>query len=239
MSEKKRQTELGRQGRAVVRVPLDNAPAQGGAFGAGAQVRRAMTRAVAAAMPELNTPVARAQQLSVLGPVATGVMALTEQPVRVGLRDFFDGLVGNPKGGPKAPTTPQKAATPAAPAGKPGKVVMPPQGTVDPQIAALAAILGSNLTVKEAAAVTGMLPAPAKPVDAKDRVLGQTAQLSEAMFAADIAAATELEKTDPIGAKAMSEEAFARRFARDSGLVGFDPAKLAQAQLMYDAGGQE
>jgi hypothetical protein len=161
-------------------------------------------------------------------------MALSQQPVRVAARDFFDGVAGNPKGGKKYPVQPEQPVEEALAQGRETGAV-PEIAPASAQNQILAAILGSGLTVNEAATFTGMLPAAGKPVSAKDTVMAQSAQLSKELFESQVQGARELAKTDPQGAKAMIEKATEAHFNRQAGLVGLNPVQLAQAQLMGGA----
>jgi len=132
---------------------------------------------------------------------------------------------------PAAPVaTPQKAAAPKAQVAAP--MELSPQ---DRQLAALDTILRSpNKTLSDLTAVTGMLPRP-KQTSTKDALVGQTAQLSQAIFQAQVSDATKLHAEGKITedeAKAMNAKALEAHFQRQAGIVGLNPLNLVQAQLM-------
>lgn len=242
MSEKKKQTEAGMRGEPVVRVPLTvgrPAPASGGgAYGTGQRVgeaiRREASRGAALTMDGLS-------QAPVVGPLVTGARALSQQPVRVGIRSFFEGLAGAADGSKASKAAAAVPAKPVEQALSQGRSARAQAAAApnDPVGQMLSAILASGLTVNEAATVAGMLPAAGKPASAKDTVMSQAAKLSEALFQNEINQATELAKTDPDAAKAVVEKATAAHFQRQAGLVGFNPVQLAQAALMGGAAEEE
>jgi hypothetical protein len=209
--------------------------ATSGAHAAGAQVRRAVGNATsgaatrtAMAIPGIAAPL-----------VAPIIATVGSQRGRVAVRDFVDGLIGNPKGGKKAPVQATPAPAPAR-ARQPveeslaiGRTAEPVITPHDRQLAFLDTVFRGPLTMREAAAYSQMLPQQAsKAPTAKDTVLGETAKLSQAIYQNAIDQATELAKTDPEGARAITEKATAEYFNRQAGLVGFNPVQLAQAALM-------
>lgn len=176
---------------------------------------------------------------------------LSHQSNRVAIRDFIDGLMGNPKGGARTPVQPAAAPTSLdqATAAQAARVALAAgrgaQNPITPQDR-VAAFIDSQfqgpLTMREAAAFSGMLPdvataraASGKGPKAKDTVLGQTAQLSQEIYQNQIDQAKALMATDPEGARAATEKATQDYFNRQAGLVGFNPTNLAQAALMAGA----
>lgn len=252
----KKQTELGRQGKAIVRVPLARTqtemgragepvvsvnfdtpvPVDNSAFGRG-------QRAGQVAKQSINKTAEAAMRSSLISdPLKTlAVGTLGSQGGRVAIRDFFDGLMGNPKGGPKTPVQPEPQQA-VAQALQQGRTAAPTEiAPVDRQSQLIAAILGSGLTVNEAAQVAGILPAPAnggKAPSMKDNVLGQTAALSQELYknqVAQIQAQAASGDLDTETARGAIEKATTEHFNRQAGLVGFDPLKIAQAALMDGA----
>lgn len=254
-TESDRQTARGRKGQAIVRVPI-SPPSQtelgrrGQPFvrvqfprDAGVEKIRAAADKPLTLTQAFGAPVARAvaplAELAVDAPAA--LAGLFTQEGRVKTREGFDLLAGNPYGGPKYAVQPEN---PVAQALAQGRTAAPPREipAVDRQSQLIAAILGSNLTVDEATKVTSILPAAAgggKAPSAKDNVLGNAAKLSEALFQNQVNQATELAKTDPVGARAIVDKATQDHFARQAGLVGFNPVQLAQAALLNGAGEEE
>lgn len=224
-------------GQPIVSVPLEQLPQEVGAYGmgrrGGAALKRVggMANAAAEVVSSLAAPAAI--------PLVRSAKALGQQENRVAVRDFFDGLMGNAKGGDKAPVAAKSPFGPVDQALAQGRASGPvtEMAPADRQSQLIAAILGSGLTVKEAATVAGIMPANAatKAPTAKDMVMGQAAQLSAALYSGQMQQAAELAKTDPAGAKALELQATEARFSREAGLVGFNPLQLAQAQLMGEA----
>lgn len=93
--------------------------------------------------------------------------------------------------------------------------------------------LKGGVTLRELQTLAPLVPALAKPGQStKNSVLGETAKLSQSIYANEIAQAQELAKTDEAAAQKIVESATAAYFQRNAGLVGFDPTKLALAQKL-------
>jgi hypothetical protein len=161
-----------------------------------------------------------------------------DQDARVQARAFIGGLLGIPDDPDTSPVAKAVAlAAPAAPAAsRAASVAAKP--VADPrtkQMEFLDRQFSRPLTMREAAAYSNMLPAPARPGSAKDAVFGQAAAFSQSLFQQQIAQATELAKTDPEAGRALTAKAMEAHFQRQAGLVGFNPMSLAQAQMLQDA----
>lgn len=171
-----------------------------------------------------------------IGPV---IAPVTSQGGRVAVRDFIDGLGGNPRGGVAVPVkaVPRERQQGGLTRGlaqvrAAAPVLAAPLVPQERMSAFLDTMLRGPLTLREAQAASNMLPAPAKPRTASDVVLGETAKLSQQIYADQIAQATEMAKTDPDAARDATARATDAYFARQAGLVGFNPLQLAQAELM-------
>lgn len=213
--------------------PAKAAPRKGGAHGAGAAIRSVGEGATRGLLPRALA------SIPVVGPLVAPAFT---QSGRVAARDFLDGLLGNPKGGARSdPKTfrsnapiedipdPVGAARAAGQAAGPQAAITP----YDRQLAFLDTVFQQPLTMREAQAYSGMLPArDTKTQTAKDALIGETAKLSQSIFQSAVDQAQELAKTDPEGARAIVDKARSDYFNRQSGLVGFNPVQLAQAQLM-------
>lgn len=231
-TESDRQTAAGRKGQPIVRVRFDTGDSPEAQTGRARRGEAATTVRFEPTPPKPAKPAAPGFVRTRMGPV----LNLLTQEGRVLARDGYDMLVGNPYGGPKYPVQPEPVSQALAQGRKapPPPEIMP----VDRQSQMIAAILGSGLTVNEAATVAGILPAnpgTGKPGTAKDAVLGQAAKLSQQLFASQVAQATDIAKNDPVGARAIVDKATQEHFARQAGLVGFNPVQLAQAALLDGA----
>lgn len=112
-----------------------------------------------------------------------------------------------------------------------GTVAEKPLSAQDQLSKTIASILGRNPSMSDIQALGQLIPATIKQgATSKDITLGQTAQLSQQMFAQDIANAQELAKTDAAGAKAQVAKATDAYFKRNAGLVGLNPENLTMAQ---------
>jgi hypothetical protein len=122
-----------------------------------------------------------------------------------------------------------------------------PATPITPQDAlasALQRILTSpRATMGDISRAGGLVPAVTKNAPkGRDTVLAQTAALSEAIFnhaVGEIDAAAKAGTITPDQAKVGKEKATAEWFQRNGGLVGFDPSKMVQAQLLQGADGEE
>lgn len=237
MADEKRkndQTARGMRGESFVRVKMEPSAPDNSAFGRGRQAA-----GVARQAGNLLANTARAVP-AVQNPLGAGLVALLgSQGARVAARDAFDGFVGNPKGGQKVPVQPVQPVEEALAQGREAMVEPNEIAPIDRQSQMIAAILGSGLTVNEAASVAGILPQSTgkNAPSTKDTVMASAAALSRELYEGQIAKARALEATDPDGAKAAVESAAKNYFNQTAGLVGFNPVQLAQAQLM-DQGGQ-
>lgn len=215
--------------RVSVRDGVADAAAKGDYARAAGNVVGGMVRYPAAAVVDTLAPVGQ---------------ALTALP------SFVGGVLGS-----SGDTTVVKAAPAAAAAPDPRKAVVTAlqQGRaaaatpITPQDAlakALGTILSSpNATLADISRAGGLVPAVTKNgPKAKDTVLGQTAALSEAIFQDQVGKIDEAVKAGtitPEQAVVGKEKATAAWFARNGGLVGFDPSKLVQAQLLEGADEEE
>lgn len=214
----------------LVRVPLDPGNEMGGAYGAAINLRRSAARALENA-PSPMSP----NPLRTVMPATSALAKLGSQPVRVAVADFFDGLVGNPKGGKKTPVTPDKAVEQAMTQGREALGGPNPIAPVDKQSAMIAAILGSGLTTNEAATLAGILPqtTPAKAPSVKDTVIAEASNVSKQILEQSILDAQKLQaagKTD--AARDVVSKAREIYLAQQVSLAGSNPLQIAQAQLM-------
>ena len=117
--------------------------------------------------------------------------------------------------------------------GRNARVSLTPQDQLG---AYISSVLSNGATIREVEKLGSLVPALAKPGQStKNTVLGETAKLSDAIHQdqlekinAAVKAGTITADQGTIGA----EKATAAYFARNAGLVGFDPTKLALAQQM-------
>lgn len=158
---------------------------------------------------------------------------------------IVNGALGtNLGGGSKASTTDAipAAALPAAVAPKAAGPVASAlaQGreaaVADPQAQladAIATVLGRNPSISDLQAVGALIPTTTKMSQtAKDATFGSTAKLSGAIFQQQLADAAAAHGVGTPEYKEAFNKATAAYFQRDAGLVGFDPTKLATAQLL-------
>lgn len=225
---KKDQTAAGMRGQPFVRVRM--APSPDAAARQAAQPSSSNQgfgeSVVRAAAPLVNNFV---EGLKVLPTLAT-------QEGRIKVRSGWDTLTGQPYGGEKVPVQPvEDALAQGREAMNDPEAIVP----ADRQSQLIASILGSGLTIKEAATMAGILPQTTgkSAPNTKAVVMSQAAALSRELYEDQVAKARALEATDPDGAKAAVESAAKNYFNQTAGLVGFNPVQLAQAQLM-DQGGQ-
>lgn len=200
-------------------------PNESSARRVGSQINSALRRGGAISAGIAGRAVKTAVQpiVPLVGPLAA---AIGNQGSRVAARDFVEGVVGVPA----APAA-KKAAPKAQPKAAPAAAQAPKVSDRDRTIAAINAALNTPMTLRETQAVVGLLPAATKTTQ-KDQLIGATAQLSQQMYAQQIAQATELAKTDPVGAKEMTAKATDAYFQRNAALTGFNPLQLAQASLI-------
>lgn len=233
--DKKQQNVRARQGQAATRVVFD-APVAATAYNRGAQVGRVVRDGMAQGMETAGNALANAP---VVGNLASVARLLSQQPVRVAAQDFIDGIAGNPKGGKKVPVQPEQPVEQAMAIGRQAAGEPNPIMPADRQSQMIAAILGSGLTVNEAASVAGILPQPPtgrNAPDAKDTIMTEAAKVSRDMFEKNMSEAQKLlaaGKTDE--AKELTEKASTQYFNQQAGLTGFNPLQIAQAQLMDGA----
>jgi hypothetical protein len=108
-------------------------------------------------------------------------------------------------------------------------------------LAHLDTLLNRPMTMRAAQAISGMLPAPAKPVGPKETLLGQTGNLSEGMYQADLAAAKKARDAGTIDDLALDKansKAVYDYFMRNTGLVA-NPLSFAQANMLPSPDQQE
>lgn len=130
---------------------------------------------------------------------------------------------------PKA-VTPAQAVDQAMTQGRTADSYITPQ---DQLSAYIGSVLSRGATIREAQALGPLVPGLARATpNPKQAVLGQTAALSQSIYQNSVTQAQELAKTDPEGARKVVEQATSDYFNRNAGLVGFDPSKLVQAQLL-------
>lgn len=136
-------------------------------------------------------------------------------------------------------------ATPAAPVEKPvekalaqGRAAVVPQQLSSQEALDkyITSVLSGGATIREAAALGPLVGQTVKQgQSAKNTVLGQTAALSQAIFDDQVGKIDAAVKAGTITAEqgvVGKEKATAAWFARNGGLVGFDPTKLALAQQL-------
>lgn len=188
--------------------------------------------------------IARAVGSGLVAPLVTYPAAVVEdvvgRPARTvasSLVDVLGGALGSGGSTAVAPAAPAASRQPVAPQRAVEAAMAKGRAApaVTPQARALAAIdtiLRGPFTLKEFETAVGALPAPAKPQTTKNTVLGQTAELSQQIFQNQITQAQELAKSDPESAQAAVAKATDDYFKRNSGLVGFNPADLVNAQIL-------
>ena len=131
--------------------------------------------------------------------------------------------------------TPAVAVKPAAPAQAKTVATKAPAAAergptpFERQLAFVDSMFRGPLTLREAQAASGMLPAPPKPQTDKDAAFGDTAAISRAIFQNDINNAIEKGKTDPAAGQELTAKALEQRFARQAALFGTNPMNLAYA----------
>lgn len=167
-----------------------------------------------------------------------------------GAAPFVGGLFGSrgdaavtraqPAAAAPAQVSPREAVTQALAQGRTAPAEIAPQDALAKYITS---VLSGGATIREAQALGALVPAVTKGAPkAKDSVLGQTAALSEAIFTDQVTKIDEAVKSGtitPEQAVIGKEKATAAWFARNGGLVGFDPSKLVQAQLLEGTGEEE
>jgi hypothetical protein len=210
----------------------------GGTYGAGGRARSAIAEVARGVVPRSVASALGA--LPVIGPmIAAASPLVTTQPGRVAARNFIDGLTGTPKGGtrvPVQPAAPQVTRDPVAASLMAGRTA--PATPITPHermLSQLDTILGSNrATMSDLQAVSGMLPDPGNVPDAKDTVLGTTAQVSQSVYAdaiADISARRAAGTLTQDEAKAATAKATDAYFLRNTALVA-NPLSYAQANML-------
>lgn len=179
--------------------------------------------------------------------VANGVAAApSSRSAAAAGEDFFRGFgpgFADPKSAvrvaaPVAPRVVPKVALkdPVAASLAAGRAAAPtPISPHDRQLAALDTILRGPFTRDDLDLVSRSLPAPAKAATYKDTVLGETAKLSQQIFANQIAQAQELAETNPQAARNATAKATDALYQRNAALVGMNPLALAQAQMFGPA----
>lgn len=227
-TDKKAQNERAARGQAattVVLVPEDNS-----VYGKAQRAREAVVEAFPIGAGIRRAVRALPGPLSMLGSDAAANL-LTTQQGRVAARDAFDGFVGNPKGGQKVPVQPVEQALAQ---GREAMVQPNPITPMDRQSQMIAAILGSSLTVNEAATVSGILPQPTtkNAPSAKDTIAAQAAALAQEQFAGQVAQAKALEASDPTGAKAAVDSAAKLFLSQLTNLSGANPQQVVMAQQL-------
>lgn len=232
--DKKAQNERARRGQAATTVVLT--PQDNSAYGMGQRAREAVVEAFPIGEGIRRAVRALPGPLSLLGSDAAANLVGSQQG-RVAARKAFDGFVGNPKDdqGDVVQPVEQALAQGRAAATQPN-----PIAPVDRQSQMIAAILGSGLTVNEAATVSGILPQPTtkNAPSAKDTIAQQAAALAKMQFDDQIAQAEALKATDKDGAKAVTENAAKTLFAQLAGLSGFNPEQLVMSQRLDQTGAE-
>lgn len=227
--------QLSAQVRAASPV-ADTASKVIGVVGGGGIARAALPAAISAgrvaltAAPTIGT---RAAALGATSPSYAGTIARVAAPAAaaLGLGAFLNNGESAIPAAAAEPKTAAAAGESALAAGRAAPESITPQEALASR---LGVILGSNrATMSDLQTAGALVPATIKgqPTQ-KDQVVGQTAALSQAIFANQVAQANELSKTDPAGAKAVVAKATADYFQRNAGLVGLNPANLAMAQML-------
>lgn len=141
-------------------------------------------------------------------------------------------------------TAVNKAYTPPAPAASAVAAnalaagAAAPQTPLTPQelmLAHLDTLLSRPMTQRGAQAVSGMLPAPAKQLDAKDTVLDTTAQASKSVYDSQIKSIIDQRSKgtlDQAAAQDLTAKATTEYINRNSALLGNNLLTMAQAGLM-------
>lgn len=214
--------------RVSVRDGVDSAVAKGDYARAAGNVVGGMVRYPAAAVVDTLAPVGA---------------ALTTVP------SFVGGILGSSGDTSVVKAAPAAAAPDARQAVQQalvqGRAAAPtPIAPQDALANALRKILTSpNATLSDISRAGGLVPAATKnDPKTKDTVLGRTAALSEAIFNDQVTKIDEAAKAGTITAEQATigkEKATAAWFQRNGGLVGFDPSKLIQAQLLEGADEEE
>lgn len=174
------------------------------------------------------------------------------QPLATPIGNFFRGLVGLPSSEqaraasdasmaraaakPKVEQpAPAQAVAAALDAGRTADQPFTPQ---ERMLAYLDTVLQGPVSLRQAQAVSGMLPAPAKVPTIRDQELGRTAQLSRDVFADTIGRLQAQFQNKEITEKQLREatgKATDAYFRRNAGLVGLNPNNLVQSELLSGA----
>jgi len=219
---------------------------------AGAIVRNvgagAWDRAMAAAGNAIRTALPMVSPGAMI-PLQAALPLVTTQAGRESVRDFTRGVSGTDGEGAAAVAPPRLASTvlaeraalrqPSAAAAAVAPAMREPTAQ-DRAMAAIDSILSKPFTMRQFSAATAALPGVTQAGVAstkvapkmKDTVLGATAELSQSIFAQEIAQAQAMKAADPKGAQDAAKKATDAYFQRNAGLVGFNPSELLQAQLL-------
>lgn len=139
---------------------------------------------------------------------------------------------------------PAKAKVKGAPQGKPLiRMALDqikdstPKRALSPQEQAAAFVASQfdgPLSIGEAAALTGMLPAPAKPQTDRDKAYGVASQIAGAQYQSTLAQAAKTFGTDTPEYRDAYDKATTDYFNRQAGILQFDPLKFGIAS-QFDA----
>jgi hypothetical protein len=225
---------MGTQRQYPVRIALPDPPPLD-AHSAGQVAGRAMAAGVARGAANAKISLAANPMLASVAPL---IAAVGDQHGRVAMRDFLDGLVGNPKGGDKVTLPATVAAKPAA-AARVAAVAAPAAdpALVSPQ-ARMAGFwneqLKHPLSMREAVAISGQLPQESKPPTVKDSALASLLDYSKQLHQDDITTAAK--NDDLMTARKLVDQANQRRWDRDVAAVsGISPMMWPQAQMLNNA----
>lgn len=198
------------------------APVSNGAA-AGRAVRRAAANQIA------STPVAQA--LALASAIGSSIIPRATE--------FMSGVTGIRPVLPEASTAKpamQVAAIPRQPA-----VAVAPKAQRQPtpqerMLAYVDTLLRGPVTLREAQAAAGMIPAPTKPVSAKDKIAASAANIADTQFQLDLAATQKMQAgEEQDAARAKAADAY---FRRQAALLGVNPMQLAMQDMLEQQGAQ-
>ena len=154
-------------------------------------------------------------------------LGLNRQENRVAVRDFVGGLFGNDSNAvATALTAPRSSSamgdgsvTVAMPKARPAVADDAPLTPQERQLAYLDTMFKKPLSMRQAVALTGLLPAPGKAPSVKDVRLSQAAEASNMLYSQAIAAAQQEPDTAKAQAlfKSASKEHYRRMLAEGGG----------------------
>lgn len=193
----------------------------------------------------LDFPRAAAQVNPILGLVTR---AFGSQENRVAARDFVEGLAGIEAPRPISKlgekrqgsvtidlplaakrSAPRAAGAKAATAKAAAEAPLSPQ---EKQLALLDTMFSKPLTTNQIVALTGALPRAPKGPTPTDEMNARTEQTSQALYAAALARATEVEQSDPEEGRNLKLQALKDHYDRQAAFSGANVLGLAQAGML-------